>query len=736
MNWNDTLKRYKTGQFVTVQVEKVDHVGIRSTLDDGAVGYTKRAEALLTRRVVNLHQHFCSGQRVQAGIIGFNSKLKTIDLSFRQAAADPWQEYVKGISVGDIIQGDVVLLTESKAIVEIKPGITGVLPRSEMWMRADTVDQILMVDDRIRLQVLQIDDQAKSLLLSAKGLFEQEQDSQNAHATFKMEEKLTSAMQVYRWRQTRQMQRTYSLSDTFRSRFKTVYILIQENAVAESLVLILHSFNVQCSRIDLQAIQRATCDLKDAMIVAGAAAMAGLLSEHIPDNVPVLVVGTAEELASQSFNQKNSTPAARLLKIPHSAEELVNALNDLADDKPVESADDIEYSDFQAAPTEDWLDEQDLKVLLLEIKRLTNASFVAVFQLNLNSMETETYATTLDELRLSEFDRGHLQFSPIRDVIIDGDFVFEQGGGFNFKYMKPLGFFESLVGIKINITDNWGYGLFFFGNEKKQFSTLERSFFNFCEMAVRAKIEHAKLLEKTITEQKFLIAGKMTANFMHEVKNHIQAMDYWLEILKTDSIHINAGRLKGSDETFLARFEQSIDGARDCAKRTRNIEELFLRLLRRSEMQEILLTDFLQDFVGAVAPIAAKSEIKISVDAPASLMMRSSKASLNQILINLFLNSLDFIPLVRQNSGEIRISAFRRKEDSLPIKIEFRDNGPGVNESNREKIFELLFTTKIGGSGLGLAISRRLATEMGGRLFVSETQRLSGVVFMLELPNK
>ena len=491
--------------------------------------------------------------------------------------------------------------------------------------------------------------------------------------------------------------------------------------------------------LDIHVYENKPPSFENSLVIAGCRAGNDFLPERVvklSGRTPLLTIGTAEELAAHDVKLKQSMLSGQLLKIPHSTEELINSLNDMAEDKTFDSRPKRRYDDLQPAPTGELQNELELKSLLLEIKHLTSASFTAIFQINLNSMETEAVATTLDQLHLSEFDRGHLQFSPISDVIVDGDFVFEEGGGFNFKYMKPLGFFESLVGIKINVTDNWGYGLFFFGNEKNQFSTFAKSLFNFCEMAVRAKIEHNKLLAQTIREQKFLLTGKMTANFMHEIKNQIQAMDYWLEILKTDSIQINAGRLKGSDAAFLARFEQSVDGARACEKRTRNVEELFLTLLRRGQNQEILLASFLQDFVDAVTPIAAKSGIKISVEAPARLMIHGSKPSLNQILINLFLNSLDFIPLVRKNSGEIKITAFREKEGDLPIKIKFKDNGPGVNERNREQIFELLFTTKIGGSGLGLAISRRLATEMGGRLFVSETKRLSGVVFLLELPNK
>ena len=196
MNWNETLKRYKVGQIVTANIEKIDHAGIHCKIDGGVQGYARRAEAALTRRVVNLHQLFQPNQLIQARITGFNQKYNTIDLSIRQAAKQPWDDFVGKVKVGDFIEGQVVLLTESKALVEIKPGVTGLLPRQEMWMHAETVDQILMVDDRVRLQIVKIDESQKMLHLSARGLFADEKDVQQRNATFKIEEKLNKALDI------------------------------------------------------------------------------------------------------------------------------------------------------------------------------------------------------------------------------------------------------------------------------------------------------------------------------------------------------------------------------------------------------------------------------------------------------------------------------------------------------------------------------------------------------------
>jgi signal transduction histidine kinase/predicted RNA-binding protein with RPS1 domain len=737
MNWDETLQFYKIGQIVTAQIDKMDHAGIHSKLSKGVIGYTKRSEAMLTRRVINLHQYFQIGQKVSARIIGFNSKYNTVDLSISQAQEQPWDTYIKTIANGDFIFGDVIMLTESKAIIEIIPGVIGVLPRREMWMHAETVDQILMVDDKVRLQVIGIEEKEKSLQLSARGLFAEEKDAKFSDATFKIEEKLTSALQIYRWQKTKKTRNKFTFSKTFRSKFNKIYVFVDNAAVAKSLIAMLQSFNINSEHLPLQHIdQNFLAGQKELVIFgchSGAEFDSGKL-KSLSSKLPVLILGTAEVLEIHKEWLIENNLGSFLLKLPHSAEQLVCALNDIAGKECLETPTDLNKLFGTDSNEYDENKEQDLSALLLEIKALTGASNIAIFQLNLNTMETEVYASTLAKLKLSEFDRGHLQFSPISDVIVDHDFVFEEGGGFNFKYMKPLGCFEALVGIRINLLDDHGYGLFFIGEHAGQFKYLEKRSFNFCELAVRSHIQHNKLLKKTTSEQKFLLTGKMAFNFMHEIKNQIQAMEYWLEILRTDSIMLNTGKLKGTDKAFMARFEQCVDGAQEAEKRTRNVEELFLTLLKSGDKKQITFVNFLGDFVNTILPIAARLNIKAQVNAPKSLTVNINLSQLNQLLVNLFLNSMDFIPLVRKQTGEIAITAYREKESELPVKIEFSDNGPGVNERNREKIFELLYTTKKGGSGLGLAISKKLAEEMGGKLSVKDTIRLNGVTFLLELP--
>jgi signal transduction histidine kinase len=66
--------------------------------------------------------------------------------------------------------------------------------------------------------------------------------------------------------------------------------------------------------------------------------------------------------------------------------------------------------------------------------------------------------------------------------------------------------------------------------------------------------------------------------------------------------------------------------------------------------------------------------------------------------------------------------------------IEIHDDGPGVPESMRARIFDPYFTTKTDGTGLGLAIVKKIVVEHGGEIEVGASSTLGGACFALRLP--
>jgi two-component system sensor histidine kinase PilS (NtrC family) len=73
-----------------------------------------------------------------------------------------------------------------------------------------------------------------------------------------------------------------------------------------------------------------------------------------------------------------------------------------------------------------------------------------------------------------------------------------------------------------------------------------------------------------------------------------------------------------------------------------------------------------------------------------------------------------------------------RTADSIAIVVE--DDGTGVPESARERVFDPYFTTKVEGTGLGLAIVKKVVVEHNGSIAVDQSARLGGAAFVVSLP--
>ncbi len=93
------------------------------------------------------------------------------------------------------------------------------------------------------------------------------------------------------------------------------------------------------------------------------------------------------------------------------------------------------------------------------------------------------------------------------------------------------------------------------------------------------------------------------------------------------------------------------------------------------------------------------------------------------------INLVDNAVAAVEDAGTIRVHLTERNGT---VRIQVEDDGPGVLESHRERLFEPSFSTKERGSGLGLAIVRKIATDHGGEAFFEPLPK--GSRFSVELP--
>jgi signal transduction histidine kinase len=174
--------------------------------------------------------------------------------------------------------------------------------------------------------------------------------------------------------------------------------------------------------------------------------------------------------------------------------------------------------------------------------------------------------------------------------------------------------------------------------------------------------------------------------------------------------------------------------AKDIEKSTKRIHELVSSVKRFSYMDRSAAAepvDVAQGIADTVAVVRSKARgksLQVDLDLQSGLpTFMGNGAELNQVWLNLIDNALDASP----EGGTVRVQA-RSDPDWLVVTVS--DQGPGVPQAIRDRIFDAFFTTKPPGQGTGqgLDIARRLVRQHGGEIDVrSEPGRTE---FSVRLP--
>jgi PAS domain S-box-containing protein len=210
--------------------------------------------------------------------------------------------------------------------------------------------------------------------------------------------------------------------------------------------------------------------------------------------------------------------------------------------------------------------------------------------------------------------------------------------------------------------------------------------------------------------------GRVTAGVAHEVKNPLNSMRLWLEVLKgnmpVDPEHQQAIKMLDSE---IDRLDRAVKTFLSFTKPVElRLEETDLRVL-------------LDEVLDAARPSIKKTGLDLSFDYPPEFPpVLVDRQLIHQAMLNLVLNACDFTP----SGGHIGIDLRRTGEFAV---VSVADSGRGIATEDQQKIFQLFFTTRPGGTGIGLANTFRFVQLHNGRIeFDSEAGR--GTTFRVELP--
>jgi signal transduction histidine kinase len=210
--------------------------------------------------------------------------------------------------------------------------------------------------------------------------------------------------------------------------------------------------------------------------------------------------------------------------------------------------------------------------------------------------------------------------------------------------------------------------------------------------------------------------GRQTAGVAHEVKNPLNSMKLWLEVLKAN--------VPGEPEPQQAL--QMLDSE---IERLDRAIKTFLNFTKPVELklEETDLRTVLEEVLDVVRPSIVKAGLVLHADFASPVpRVLVDRQLIHQTVLNLLLNACDFT----SPGGRISVTLQRSGEHAV---ILVEDTGKGIPPANREKIFQLFFTTRPGGTGIGLANAFRFVQLHNGEIRC-ESEPGRGTTFRVELP--
>ncbi len=148
-------------------------------------------------------------------------------------------------------------------------------------------------------------------------------------------------------------------------------------------------------------------------------------------------------------------------------------------------------------------------------------------------------------------------------------------------------------------------------------------------------------------------------------------------------------------------------------------------------MREVNLLDYLRNDLAELTPLALErhQELSLEADEAADYRLLADGPSLGTLLQNLVGNAVQYTP----DGGRIRVQ-LQAQADAIVLRVQ--DSGPGVDEAQREKLFERFYRLGEGqGAGLGLSIVRRVVELHRGTIALGESP-LGGLEVCVRLPRR
>jgi PAS domain S-box-containing protein len=237
-------------------------------------------------------------------------------------------------------------------------------------------------------------------------------------------------------------------------------------------------------------------------------------------------------------------------------------------------------------------------------------------------------------------------------------------------------------------------------------------------LQMRKDLEEVHL--QLVQSEKIASVGRMAAGVAHEINNPLAGIMMYAELLKEEL---------ANNPQYLSDIQVVIDQTIRCKKIVSDLLEFSRQSVGKAV--SFSLQKMIEKSLALLIHQALFQNIEVDLDIEEDMPeMIGDLGQLQQVITNLLINAADAM----EGKGNIRIDA-KFISDANQFEIQLADSGPGIPEADRDKIFDMFFSTKpVGkGTGLGLSISQNIIKLHGGTMAVDCPPK-GGTVFKIILP--
>lgn len=182
--WSDLSTKLSVGDTLSAKVVRLTNFGAFAELFPGVDGLIHLSEMSWVKRVHNPAELLKLGDRVEVRVLEIDVEKRRISLSIKSVDADPWQDVKASFPEGS--EHDVVVnaLKGFGALVELKEGVLGLVPRSSLFKAfGESYRRKASPPQKLRVKIVKVDQDARKVLLSPAQL-EQDDEAQKDYLEF------------------------------------------------------------------------------------------------------------------------------------------------------------------------------------------------------------------------------------------------------------------------------------------------------------------------------------------------------------------------------------------------------------------------------------------------------------------------------------------------------------------------------------------------------------------------